>query len=138
MKKKVIVISIFLFLITTIIWLLYFKGIIGNKPFKHLNKSDISSISVLGSPPNRTVVINKEEQIDEVVDTLNTVPTYQKVDSSKIIVGQLIQFTLTMKDGSILKLKVFTPTIVINGQSYLSKYGFCEELNALGNKLLKN
>lgn len=136
MKRGILKSVILLLLIVITIGLLYFKGIIEKKPFKNLNSSDISSIRLLANPPNRTVLFYKKEQINEVVDILNTVSTYQKVNSGKIIVGQLIQFTLTMKDGRVLKLKVDNPTIVINGQTYLSKNKFCEELNSLGNKLL--
>lgn len=131
-----IIISILLVLTIVITQLLYFEGILGKTPLKNLNSSDISSMSVLGNPPNRTVLIHKNEQIKEVVDILNTVPTYKRDDSWKDSIGQFVQFTLTSKDGSTLKVGVFNPFIIINGKAYKSKYEPCEELNSLGNKLL--
>ncbi|MBU3102287.1 MULTISPECIES: hypothetical protein [Clostridium] len=138
MKKSILKITILLLLIIIIIWLLYFKGILGKKPFKNLNYSDISSISVLANPPNRAVLIRENKQIKEITDMLNTIVTYQRNDSGKDIVGQFVQFTLTMKDGSTLKVGTYNPFILINGKFYKTKYEPCEKLNSLGNKLIND
>ncbi|MCB2356114.1 hypothetical protein [Clostridium estertheticum] len=137
MKRKILKSTILLLLIIVTIWLLYFKVILGKKPFKNLNSSDISSISVLANPPNRTVLIHENKQIKEVVGSLNNIVTYQMDDSSKYTVGQFVQFTLTMKDGSTLKIGNYGNLFIkINGKIYKTKYAPCEILNKLGNKLI--
>ena len=135
-KKKILMILMLLVLIIVIILLLSSKGILGKKPFKNLESSDILSISVFAIPPNKTVLINDNEHIKEITAILNTVVIYQRDDSGRDNFGQLVQYTLKMKDGSSLEVGAYNPFVFVNGKSYKTKYQPCENLNSLGNKLI--
>jgi len=136
MNKKVIIVLILLIAIITIIWLLSSEEVLGKKPFNNLKYSDVSSIGVLATPSNKAIIIEDNEQIKELVDILSSVVIYKKDESGKNYCGQLVQFTLTMKDGKTIQVGAYNPFIFIDGKCYRTKYEPCEKLNNLGNRLI--
>ncbi len=136
MNKKVIIILILLIAIITIIWLFSSEEVLGKKPFNNLKYSDVSSIGVLAIPPNKAMIIEDDEQVKELVDILNTVVIYRKDESGRNYFGQLVQFTLTMKDGKTIQVGAYNPFVFIDGKCYKTKYEPCEKLNNLGNRLI--
>ena len=106
---------------------------IGRKPFKNMKSSDIVSATVLLEPPDETIVIT---DVSELVADLNDVVIYNRNQSYHNYVGQAVTFTLTMSDGTQMKVMAYNPFIVINGIGYKTKYEPCEKLNQYANRLL--
>ena len=50
--------------------------------------------------------------------------------------GQLVEFRLTMNDGSIVKVQPFGMYMLINDKWYKASPGSCLELYTLGNRLI--
>ena len=106
---------------------------IGQKPFKKLKSSDIVSATVLLEPPGESIIIT---DVSELVADLNDVVIYNRNQSYHNYVGQGVTFTLTMTDGTQMKVMAYNPFIVINGTGYKTKYEPCEKLNRYANRLL--
>ena len=106
---------------------------IGRKPFKSLKSSDIVSATVLLEPPDETIEIT---DVSELIAYLNDVVIYNRNQSYHNYVGQAVTFTLSMSDGTQMKVMAYNPFIVINGTGYKTKYEPCEKLNQYANRLL--
>lgn len=111
--------------------------LLGKKPLKSLRTDEVSSATVELYPPDVTLQLT-EDEIKQLVPILNRVVTYQRDDTYGEYCGQAVIFTLTRTDGTQLRVQAYNPFLVIDGAGYRTKYGPCEELNALGNKLNSN
>lgn len=135
MKKKVLIAALcVLFLAGGILTKLY---LIGTKPLRGLSANEITAATVELYPPDATMELTQEE-IKELVPILNRVVTYRRDDTYRESAGQAVIFTLTKTDGVHLRVQAYNPFIVIDGVGYRTKYGPCEELNQLGNDLLRD
>ena len=125
----------FIMMIICVVAVIYIAGIhfIGRKPFKKMKSSDIVSATVLLEPPDETIVIT---DVSELVADLNDVVIYNRNQSYHNYVGQAVTFTLTMSDGTQMKVMAYNPFIVINGIGYKTKYEPCEKLSQYANRLL--
>ena len=128
-KKRFLMIIICVAAVICIVGINY----IGRKPFKSLKSSDIVSATVLLEPPDETIVIT---DVPELVEYLNEVVIYNRNQSYHNYVGQAVTFTLTMSDGTQMKVMAYNPFIVINGTGYKTKYEPCEKLNQYANRLV--
>lgn len=108
--------------------------IFGAKPLKNLRAQAVVSATAELYPPGATLQLTADE-IGQLVSILNQVVTYQRDDSYGEYDGQAVVFTLTKTDGTRLQVQAYNPFIVIDGVGYRTKYGPCQELNSLGNKL---
>ncbi len=108
----------------------------GEKPFARLNASDIASATLYAVPPSAELVISDQQILSELVDILNSVKVYDKSEEGHSYVGQLVRFTLTLKDGTVLSVGAYNPFLYINEIGYKTTYGPCQRLNQLGNRLL--
>lgn len=109
----------------------------GNRPFKDLSVNDITSVSVELLPPQKSFDLS-EHYIAELTKILNSVVTYNKDDSYAQYAGQAVIYTIVKTDGTILTVNAYNPFLIINSVGYKTKYEPCQELNALGNKILRN
>ncbi len=105
----------------------------GQRPFKDLEATDITSANVRLSPPDTTIQISETE---ELVSYLKEVVIYNKDNSYTEYAGQGAVFTLFLADGSQMKIIAFNPFIIIDGIGYKCKYEPCEALNNYANRLL--
>lgn len=87
-------------------------------------------------PPDATLELTQEE-IEDLIPILNRVVSYRRDDTYREYTGQAVIFTLTKTDGSQLRVQAYNPFIIIDGVGYRTKYEPCEELNQLGNDLLR-
>lgn len=110
--------------------------LIGTKPLRGLAVNEVNAATVELYLPDATLELTQEE-IEELVPILNRVVTYQRDDSYGEYDGQAVIFTLTKTDGTQLRVQAYNPFIVIDGEGYRTKYGPCEELNQLGNDILR-
>ena len=109
---------------------------ISQKPFSDLAANDISSISVFAIPPNETVLVDDIEQIEQIIDILNTVIIYQKSDGWKDTGGQMVTFTISKATGEVMEVSAYNPHLIIDGQGYKTEYQPCENLNRIANTIL--
>ena len=128
-KKRFLMIIICVAAVICIVGMFFW----GRKPFKSLKSSDIVSATVLLEPPDETIVIT---DVPELVEYLNEVVIYNRNQSYHNYVGQAVTFTLTMSDGTQMKVMAYNPFIVINGTGYKTKYEPCEKLNQYANRLV--
>lgn len=134
MKKKRFVITIACIVLVCVA-AMGFLFTIGKRPYKNLNAAQIMSAEVWLSPPGKTVEI---EDIPELVEYLNDVVIYNQDNSYTEYNGQGVIFTLTMTDGTKIKIMAYNPFLVINDVGYKTKYEPCEALNRYANELLNS
>lgn len=135
MKKKVILSVLCIVILMCGILIKHF--LIGDKPLRQLTTEDVASATVELYPPDVTLQLTADE-IEQLIPILNRAVTYQRDDTYGEADGQAVIFTLTKTDGTQLRVQAYNPFIVIDGVGYRTKYGPCEELNSLGNKLNSN
>ena len=135
MKKKqliigsVVIIVAAILLLTTQPW--------GKKPFKDLSVNQITSVSVELLPPQKCFDLSGDD-ISELTEILNSVVIYNKDSSYAQYDGQAVIYTITKTDGTTLTVNAYNPFLIIDSVGYKTKYEPCQELNALGNKILNN
>lgn len=132
MKKKVILSIFCVSVLAGGILVKHF--LIGSKPFRHLSSDEVISATVELYPPDVTLQLTADE-IEQLVPILNRAVIYRRDDTYGQADGQAVIFTLTKTDGTRLRVQAYNPSIVIDGVGYRTKYGPCQELNSLGNKL---
>ena len=134
MKKKILGCSIVIIALITIIAIKPW----GTKPYEDLSVEDISAVSVELMPPHKTIELS-ENQIQELVDVLQTVVIYNKVIKEPLA-GQHLNFIITKDDGSILEVLPMGSLMQLssNGTRYKAKYEPSEELNRLANEIEQN
>lgn len=134
MKKKVLIAALcILVLAGGVLAKLY---LIGSKPLRGLTAGEVTSATVELYPPDATLELTQED-IKELVPILNRVVTCQRDDTYGEYCGQAVIFTLTKTDGTQLRVQAYNPFIVIDGVGYRTKYEPCEDLNQLGNDILR-
>lgn len=132
MKKKLIIVSsIILLIICTIVLINPFK----TKPFAKIKAEDIESVELFLIPPNRTISVTDHTAIAMLTEILKEIELYQEDDSGRDYNGQLVQFTIVLKNGETHRIGAYNPFLFLNDKCYRTKYGPCEKLNALGNQL---
>lgn len=134
MKKKVLIAVLCVVVLAGAVLAKLF--LIGDRPLKGLSQSEVSAATVELYPPDATFELTKPE-IEELVRILDQVVTYQRDDTYQESCGQAVIFTLTKTDGTLLRVQAYNPFIVIDNVGYRTKYGPCEDLNHLGNDILR-
>lgn len=137
MKKRALIIISFVLALAAFASL-YSFGYLGKKPFKHLNTDSIRNADVFVIPPQKTVAINDKETLAELAEILSRVTIYRQDDSGRDYVGQLVQYTITLATGDTHEIGAYGRFIYIDNVCYITKYKPSEELNALGNKIIKS
>lgn len=130
MKKRVTIVVIIILVV------LIFGNGFGKWPFKDLIRNNIVDVTLSVTPPGKTIEIQDEFQIQVLVDTLNSVVIYKEDDTGREGDRQLVQFTLTMNDGSTVKVEPAGTFMGINDKYYKTKIEPCLELYTLGNRLI--
>lgn len=108
----------------------------GETPFAKLSASDVQSATLYAVPPSQEMELRDQTALAELVEILNSVKVYEKSDEGRNYAGQLVRFTLTLKDGTVLNVGANNPFLYINEIGYKTTYGPCQRLNELGNRLL--
>lgn len=134
-KRNLIIVSVIILLLITA-GFLYTGNYLGKRPFRNLVANSIEKATVFIIPPGETAVISDQETLTELTKILNQITIYQQDDSGREYYGQMVKFTLTMKDGTTLEIGAYNPFLIINSVWYKTKYEPCEELNALGNRMI--
>ena len=109
----------------------------GKKPFAKLSADEIVSAELFLIPPETTIKLTEKEDLAELTDILNELVIYRKDDSGRDYNGQLVQVTITLKNGQTHIVGAFNPFLFLNNNCYRTKYEPCEKLNVFGNRILK-
>jgi hypothetical protein len=133
MKKKSIVAAFVLVLGTLAIVL---PGTFGRKPFGKLSADEVMSVELFIIPPEKTINITDKKDISELMNILNEIVIYQEDNSGHEYAGQLVQVTITLKNGKTHVIGAYNPFLFLNNKCYRTKYEPCERLNAYGNRIL--
>lgn len=134
MKKKLLIAALFVLVLAGgVLAKLY---VIGGKPLTDLGTDEITAATVELYPPDATLELTQTE-IEKLIPILNRVVTYQRDEAYQECDGQAVIFTLTRTDGTQLRVQAYNPFVVIDGVGYRTKYEPCEDLNQLGNDILR-
>lgn len=131
-KKLIITSSIIVLIICTIVLINPFKA----KPFAKIKAEDIASVELFLIPPDQTIPVTDHEAITSLNEILKEIEIYQEDNSGRDYNGQLVQFTIVLKNGETHRIGAYNPFLFLNDKCYRTKYGPCQKLNALGNQLL--
>lgn len=107
----------------------------GRRPYRDLRASDIASAAVHLVPPDETVELT---DCEELAGYLKELVVWRESNEVKEYCGQMVAFSLTMKDGSREELMVSAPFLVINGTEYKAAQGPCEALERYANRALED
>ncbi|WMJ88214.1 hypothetical protein [Anaerocolumna sp. MB42-C2] len=133
LKMKSLFIAIFIIIVTIVTVLVMHPW--AKQPFKDLTTNEISEVTVKLMPPDITFDLT-DADIAELVKIVNSCVIYMKDNSYTDYVGQAVHYTINKKDGTTIEITAYNPFLIIDGVGYKTKYGPCEELNSLGNKIL--
>lgn len=108
----------------------------GDKPFARLCASDVVSARLYAVSSSAEMEIRDDKTLSELIDILNSVKVYDKIESGSSHAGQRFHFALTLKDGSVVNIGAHNPFLYIGETSYKTRFGPCQRLSRLGNRLL--
>lgn len=106
------------------------------KELAGLSEEDIKEVMVLANPPGKEASLSQEE-IRELVESLNSVTVYRKDNSYNEYAGQWVEFSITKTDGTELEVAAYSPFIIINGEGYQANYESCQAMNGLANRVIE-
>lgn len=133
MKKRTFIILSACILLAVIV-IIGFAAFGGRKPYRNLDPTQIMSVTVHFTPPDKTIQIT---EIEEFAAYLKDIVIYSEDNSYREYNGQSVTFTLTMTDGTQTSIMAFNPFLVIDGVGYKTKYRPCEALSSYADELLK-
>ena len=109
----------------------------GRKPFSWLDARQIDAAYITMTPPGQTVEVSEEDQLKELADIFNSLILYQRDESGRSYVGQMVEAKLILRDGAVHIVGAYNPFLFYDGKCYRTKYQPCERLNQFGNRLLR-
>ena len=109
-----------------------------NMPFISLKAEDVESIDLYLQPPDKKIIVNNKEKIQDIVRELNKL-IIKKEESPRIDYNvQLVSYTINKNNKKNYEIKIYSPYIVIDGEIFKADYEICDVLNLLGNDLIEN
>ena len=82
-------------------------------PFEKLSVGELKDIVLFVIPPDKETHLS-EEQMEKCVELLREIEVVKKVASEKLV-GQMIECRIEKKDGSVCKVQLLNPYVVIDG-----------------------
>ncbi len=104
--------------------------------FDNLTLNEIKSVSVKLIPPNKEFELNDDE-IKEFINKLKDIVIYNREYSHLVSGGQVVIFTISKKDGTIISVNACNSYLMINDKSYKTEYEPCEKLSSFANECLR-
>ena len=108
----------------------------GRKPFAKLSADEIVSAELSIIPPDEIVILTDKRDFSELTNILNEVTIYREDNSGREYTGQLVQVTITLKNGETHTIGAYGSFLFLNGKCYRTKYEPSQRLNAFGNAIL--
>ena len=134
MQKTAIVTALILVITSAVLWWSLYSA----RPFETINVDDIEEITVYAIPPEKEIVLSKDE-VERVIPLLQNLkiskPGYKIL--ARRMGGQTVGFIVQKSDGSTIEIFNFGPIIItIDNKSYQADYESAEAINAFANKVL--
>ena len=105
----------------------------GNKPYAGLESEQLSKVEMQLTPQD----VRFELGAEQLTPILRQLTIYRQDDSYTDYAGQTVQVTLTLQDGSTIKVVECNPFLVIDGVGFKAKEESCSQLQAFANQLGK-
>ena len=134
MQKTAIVTALILVITSAVLWWSLYSA----RPFETINVDDIEEITVYAIPPEKEIVLSKDE-VERVIPLLQNLkiskPGYKIL--ARRMGGQTVGFIVQKSDGSTIEIFNFGNVInTIDNKSYQADYESAEAINAFANKVL--
>lgn len=134
MQKTAIVTALILVITSAVLWWSLYSA----RPFETINVDDIEEITVYAIPPEKEIVLSKDE-VERVIPLLQNLkiskPGYKIL--ARRMGGQTVGFIVQKSDGSTIEIFNFGNVIItIDNKSYQADYESAEAINAFANKVL--
>ncbi len=97
---------------------------------------NIAAVSVAAYPPGKEARLGADE-VQELLEILDTVKVYKKDNSYGEYSGQWVEFDIMRTDGKVMEVAAFAPFIVIDGIGYQGNYEACQWMNGLANRVIE-
>lgn len=137
LKKKYVIIAGTAALVVLLLIVMFKKKMTENHPFAGLSAEDILAVELFLIPPQATLEITDQSQLEEFTDILGKVTIYEEDASGREYAGQLVQYTITLMDGTVQEVGAYSPFLYWNGACYRTETEACEELSSFGNRIWK-
>ena len=102
------------------------------RPFRDLPEITAATVELL--PPGDTISLSAAE-IDTLTELLGDVRVSRRDGSYTEYEGQAVIFTLTLTDGTVTEVNVYSPFLILDGVGYRASHKPCQALSAFGNQL---
>lgn len=109
----------------------------GHKPFAKLKASEVVSATLDTNPAGKVVEIKDTDTLAELVAILRSVRLYGQGEQSPQTAGRLMRFTLTLRDGTEIRVGEYSPFLYVNEVCYKTRIGPLGRLGAFGDRLLE-
>lgn len=134
MQKTAIVTALILVITSAVLWWSLYSA----RPFETINVDDIEEITVYAIPPEKEIVLSKDE-VERVIPLLQNLkiskPGYKIL--ARRMGGQTVGFIVQKSDGSTIEIFNFGNVIItIDNKSYQADYESAEAINAFAKKVL--
>lgn len=134
MQKTAIVTALILVITSAVLWWSLYSA----RPFETINVDDIEEITVYAIPPEKEIVLSKDE-VERVIPLLQNLkiskPGYKIL--ARRMGGQTVGFIVQKSDGSTIEIFNFGNVIItIDNKSYQADYESAEAINAFANKVV--
>lgn len=106
----------------------------GSKPFGQLKEEEVVRAKLSLTPPDISFELSSGE-IRELVPLLRELRTFQGDNRYTDYAGQMLIFTIGLRDGSEKKVAVYSPYIIIDDIGYRAEESPCEALSLFANRL---
>lgn len=133
-KKKIWFIVSVVAIVAIFVCILLWNPLVGLKPFKGLEISDIQEVTVELISSGIALSVNDDE-LANIVKALNSTVIYQKYTSDEPLAGQDITYIIIKNDSSKINIKPSGNLITIDGIRYKAKYEPNKELSIIANNL---
>lgn len=116
----------------------FLGGGAGEQPFADLDASDLQYATLYLSPPEESLGLNQQMELEELAPYLRELTIYERDDSYVDYCGQTVRYHLGMADGSEHWVTAFAPFLVIDDVGYRTDYESCEALCQYSNDIMRN
>ena len=105
----------------------------GEQPFESLTAGDIESASVTLIPPQREILLEQGD-FEELASLLNGIVIYEEDDAGRDTEGQLVEFQLSLTDGSHRTVGAYGSYVYVDGACYRAQLEPSNALGSFGNR----
>lgn len=107
----------------------------GSHPFASLKPEELVSAKLYLFPEEQTLSITDPALLSDLAALLNDLAIYEVDESAGDREGSLMEFTLTLADGTTRNVGCINPSLWVDGTGYQTESSSCEALASFGRSL---